>query len=100
MRPYMTDLLEKHEQTNEQARLHEELEREDLQWLMQHQSGRRFVWRLFDRCGFHRPSYTGESLSTSFNEGQRNIALLVLHDLFRFCPNQYFLMLKENTEPR
>lgn len=60
-------------------------------------SGRRFVWRQLQRAGVFRSSFTGNS-QTFFNEGQRNIGLMLLTDVHEFCPEQYIPMLKESKE--
>jgi hypothetical protein len=56
----------------------------DLRTLMQSIEGRRFIWRLLDRAGVFRTSFTGNS-TTFFNEGQRNMGLIVLADVHEAC---------------
>ena len=79
---------------------HEErTEVEDLKYVMSNKRGRRFVWRLLDRAGIYRSSFTGNS-TTFFNEGQRNIGLMLVAEIHDACPEQYTLMVKENRSVR
>lgn len=72
--------------------------RDELSRLMDTAWGRRLMWRLLSRTGMYRSSFTGESLTTSFNEGQRNIGLVYVAELTEFCPQQYARMFSENSE--
>lgn len=77
----------------------ERTEIEDLKWVMSNKRGRRFVWRLMERTGLYRTSFTGNS-TTFFNEGQRNIGLFLVSEIHEACPDQYTLMVKENKGVR
>lgn len=84
----------------EQSALQRKKEREgqieDFKWLMGDQRGRRFIWRLLEKAGVYRSSFTGNS-STFFNEGQRNMGLMVIGELHAICPELYVTMIKENS---
>jgi len=67
---------------------------EDLKWLMGHKQGRRFVWRLLEKAGVYRTSFTGNS-ETFFREGMRNLGLFVLSEVMEVTPEQFAQMLKE-----
>lgn len=69
---------------------------EDFLWMMGDKRGRRFIWRLLDKAGVFRSSFTGNS-NTFFLEGQRNIGLMVLDEIHSNCPDLYVTMLKENS---
>ncbi len=45
--------------------------------------GRAFVWEQMTRCGTFGGSFTGEALSSAFNEGKRHIGTLALIDIQR-----------------
>lgn len=75
------------------------LAKNDLVWLMGEARGRRFIWRLLDKAGIYRTSFTGNS-TTFFNEGQRNLGLWVQAMLIEHCPEKYFAMLNEQKEYR
>ena len=70
------------------------IEAEDLKWIMENRRGRRFVWRLLSKAGIYRSSFTGNS-TTFFQEGMRNIGLMIVHDIHEVCPDQYSVMVKE-----
>lgn len=73
-------------------RRHQEVE--DFKWLMAHRSGRRIVWRWLSEAGVYRTSFTGNS-STFFNEGKRNMGLMLIAEIHELTPDAYGLMLKE-----
>jgi hypothetical protein len=62
--------------------------------VMATREGRRYVWWLLDQCGVFRTSFTGNS-ATFFNEGQRNVGLMLIADINAACPEQYIVMLDE-----
>lgn len=61
---------------------------------MNTEQGRRFIWRLLGLCGVYRTSFTGNS-GTFFNEGARNIGLMVLADVQEVALDAYLQMVKE-----
>jgi hypothetical protein len=87
------------EQSDERQRLAVEQEKDDFKWLMGSKRGRRIVWRLLERTGVFRTSFTGNS-ETFFREGQRNVGLMLMAQIHEVCPDQYALMLKEQVNVR
>ena len=87
------------EQSDERQRLAIEQEKDDFKWLMGSKRGRRIVWRLLERTGVFRTSFTGNS-ETFFREGQRNVGLMLMAQIHEVCPDQYALMLKEQQNVR
>lgn len=83
--------------TSRKARLSAQIEVEDFKWIMSNKRGRRFVWRLLDKAGVFRSSFTGNS-ETFFREGQRNLGLQVLAMIHEHTPDAYTLMLSEQRE--
>ena len=69
---------------------------EDFLWMMGDKRGRRFVWRLLEKAGVYRSSFTGNS-NTFFLEGQRNMGLMIMDEIHSNCPDLYVIMLKENS---
>lgn len=67
---------------------------EDFQGLMDDPRFRRFAWRLLEKTGVFRSSFTGNS-ETFFREGARNVGLWLMDDLHTHTPDAYVLMLKE-----
>jgi hypothetical protein len=70
-------------------------EADDIKWLMSGKRGRRVMWRLLDRAGVFRSSFTGNS-ETFFREGQRNIGLAYMAQVHEFSPETYQSMVEEN----
>lgn len=59
--------------------------------------GRRFVWGMLERCGVYSLSYTGDPTRTAFNEGMRNVGLLLIALLNECGDEWYGVMQKENS---
>lgn len=76
------------------AKLRRDQELDDVRALMDLPAGRRFMWRLLERAGIYRTTFTGNS-ATFFNEGMRNLGLIFVADVHEACPEQYTRMLAE-----
>lgn len=87
------------EQSEERNKLAADQEKADMQWLMGSKRGRRIMWRLLERTGVYRSSFTGNS-ETFFREGQRNVGLMLMAQIHEVCPDQYAMMLKEQQNVR
>lgn len=74
-----------------------ETEQNDLRQLLSTKWGRRLVWRILERTGQHRTSFTGNS-TTFFNEGQRNIGLWLVDEVLSVDTKKYLLMIEENNK--
>jgi hypothetical protein len=72
-------------------------ELDDLRQLLKTKWGRRLVWRVLEKAGIHRTSFTGNS-TTFFNEGQRNIGLWLESEVTDADTNGYLQMIKENNK--
>tara|TARA_R100000306_G_C4355091_1_gene132245 strand:- start:665 stop:967 length:303 start_codon:yes stop_codon:yes gene_type:complete len=72
-----------------------ETELEDLKKLLGVSYGRRLAWRVLEKAGVHRTSFTGNS-TTYFNEGARNIGCWFLSEIMEADLDAYVIMLKEN----
>lgn len=62
-------------------------ELEDVKWLLKHQSGVRFLKRLFSEGRIFSSTFTGNSQGF-FLEGQRNLALVFLGDVVEAAPEK------------
>jgi hypothetical protein len=69
----------------------------DFRWLMSSKRGRRIVWRSLERAGVFRTSFSTNSMSMAFAEGNRNSGLALLDQIHRTCPEVYPVMLGENA---
>ncbi len=70
----------------------------DLFTIMNTDQGRRFIYRLLDLAGVYRISYTGNSQSTAFNEGKRNIGLFIQSEITESDEGLYFKMITEHKK--
>jgi hypothetical protein len=77
----------------------QETEAEDLRKLLDTEWGRRIVWRILDKAGVHRISFSGNS-TTFFNEGMRNIGCWFLDEVMDADTDAYLQVLKENRKEK
>ena len=57
--------------------------------------GRRLYYFILEQAGVFRSSFTGNS-TTFFNEGARNVGLIMLRDLMEAKPDALNQMMREN----
>lgn len=81
----------------DKAKLQRHNEAEDMKWLMGSKRGRRIMWRLLEKTRIFRSSFTGNS-ETFFNEGMRNVGLMLMAQINETCPEQYTNMVQEQQE--
>ena len=84
--------------TEEQVARAQQIEIDDVKWLMSNTKGRRIVYRLLEQAGVYRLSFNTNALSMAFNEGARNSGLRLLHQVSTHCPERYAEMLNEKGE--
>ena len=79
----------------------------DVGKILKTSEGRRYFWRLMDKCGVFRTSFTLNSNQTAFNEGMRDIGLETLRNIteadssaFAQMQNEYVSALKSKKEAR
>lgn len=68
---------------------------EDVKWLMSSPRGRRLVWWLLGKSGVNRTSFNNSGSVMAFNEGQRNIGLMLQAEVLDASPDAYMTMLTE-----
>lgn len=68
---------------------------EDIKWLMSSPRGRRIAWWLLEKAGVNRTSFNNSGSVMAFNEGQRNIGLMVQAQIIELAPEAYMTMLTE-----
>lgn len=77
------------------------LEQLDVIAMMSEPYGRRLVHRLLAQAGVFAASYTqGDPHHTAFREGARNVGNWLLAQVVAETPEQYALMLKEQSDVR
>ena len=72
----------------------QEREQGDIRKVLSLPEGRRFVWKLMSDAGVFRSSFTGNS-QTFFNEGQRNMGLVILNQVMTAKPDAFTQMQAE-----
>lgn len=72
-------------------------EQEDLKWLMGAKRGRRIMHRQLERAGVWQLSFNTNAMTMAFNEGRRNEGLALTNKLMVSCPEQWAMMIKENS---
>lgn len=95
-----TDIDEQDRAKAEQAeavRVTRDTESADFRWLMGSRRGRRIVWRMLERAGVFRSSFSANSMGMAFAEGCKNEGLRILNQIHTLCPDQYSVMTKEAT---
>lgn len=95
-----TDLLAEADRDAERAKnadQEKEQEARDWQFLLGDARGRRVVWRLLEKAGVFRVSFVPDAMQLAFNEGNRNLGLMVQAKVIEHAPGAYLEMLKESA---
>lgn len=71
---------------------------EDIQFVMDSEQGRRVIWSLLEKGQVFGTCFNVEPHITAFNEGQRNLALVLFQRVMAHCPDQYLKMAAEAGE--
>jgi len=71
---------------------------DDIQFVMGSEQGRRVVWSLLEKGQVFGTCFNVEPHITAFNEGQRNLALVLFQRVMTNCPDQYLKMAVEASE--
>ena len=78
-----------------QHKLRRQREVEKLGQMLKDKDNRAFVWRILENCGVYHTSFTGNDATTNFNEGKRQIGLMILEELSEVDPSAFSLMQRE-----
>ena len=76
----------------------EQREKDDIKFVMDSEQGRRVVWGLLERGQVFGTCFNVDPHITAFNEGQRNLALVLFQRVMTHCPDQYLKMAAEASE--
>jgi hypothetical protein len=63
--------------------------------IMSQPQTRAWLYNLLTDCNMYRTSFDRSALSMSFNEGARNVGLVITANIMRVCPESYAQMLRE-----
>ena len=68
---------------------------DDIQFVMGSEQGRRVIWSLLEKGQVFGACFNVDPQITAFNEGQRNLALVLFQRVMAHCPEQYLKMAAE-----
>ncbi|MEB0942241.1 hypothetical protein [Citrobacter braakii] len=71
---------------------------DDIQFVMGSEQGRRVIWSLLEKGQVFGACFNVDPHITAFNEGQRNLALVLFQRVMAHCPDQYLKMAAEASE--
>ena len=71
---------------------------DDIQFVMGSEQGRRVIWSLLEKGQVFGACFNVDPHITAFNEGQRNLALVLFQRVMANCPDQYLKMAAEAGE--
>lgn len=71
---------------------------DDIQFVMGSEQGRRVIWSLLEKGQVFGTCFNVEPHISAFNEGQRNLALVLFQRVMTNCPEQYLKMAAEANE--
>ncbi|MEP8938435.1 hypothetical protein ABKU80_09325 [Enterobacter mori] len=96
----MTDFDEEELRIQNERKKHdlEQLEKDDIKFVMDSEQGRRVVWGLLEKGQVFGTCFNVDPNITAFNEGQRNLALVLFQRVMTHCPDQYLKMAAEASE--
>ena len=75
-----------------------EREISDIRFVMGSEQGRRVIWSLLEKGQVFGSCFTVDPQVTAFNEGQRNLALVLFQRVMAHCPDQYLVMANEASK--
>lgn len=70
----------------------------DLQQVLATPRGRRWVWRVLSLARIYEQSFTGDPLTTAFNEGRRAVGNQILAELNEAAPDAFVSMIREHQQ--
>jgi len=96
----MTDFDEEELRIQNDRKRHdlEQRDKDDIKFVMDSEQGRRVVWSVLEKGQVFGTCFNVEPHITAFNEGQRNLALVLLQRVMAHCPDQYLKMAAEASE--
>ena len=96
----MTDFDEEELRIQNERKKHdlEQREKDDIKFVMDSEQGRRVIWSLLEKGQVFGTCFNVAPNITAFNEGQRNLALVLFQRVMTHCPDQYLKMAAEASE--
>lgn len=96
----MMDIDEEELRIQNERKKHDLAQRDidDIKFVMGSEQGRRVIWSLLEKGQVFGACFSVDPHITAFNEGQRNLALVLLQRVMAHCPDQYLKMAAEASE--
>lgn len=96
----MTDFDEEELRIQNERKKHdlEQRDIDDILFVMGSEQGRRVIWSLLEKGQVFGACFNVDPQITAFNEGQRNLALVLFQRVMTHCPDQYLKMAAEASE--
>ena len=88
------------DETESRERLAQEVEDQDLRWLMSSKRGRRIVWRLLAEAKPHADPFNTNAIIMSRNVGTQIYGRWLFARVQSLCIELYVVMVKENDGRR
>ncbi len=76
----------------------QDIELDDMRFLLSTPQGRRYLWRHLDWCGLYRSPEDSRGDVTQRNIGAQNVARKVLADIVKADPKLWLKMQEENLD--
>jgi hypothetical protein len=94
----MNELIDtsKQEKAEKKADRKRNRELSDIRFILKSPEGRRFYWRVMSTAGVFVRSYTGDTNSTMFNEGKRELGNFLFSELFEAKPEAFAQLQQEH----
>lgn len=86
---------EKLAEAERKARDQRDVELNCIREILTTYQGRQFLWNILSRCHVYKTSMSGRKHDVIFQEGERNIGLWLLNEVFTAMPNAYTLIRSE-----
>jgi hypothetical protein len=93
---YSDAIEEKNKEAQKEYTRKKDREIDDLKTVLKKPEGRRFVYKVLSECGVFKASFSLNSMQTAFQEGRRDIGILLLKMLDEAEPQAYSQMLTEH----
>jgi hypothetical protein len=80
------------------AKIQDQTEEGDIEWLMKSKRGRRVLLRVINRSGVYASSFHQNSMTMAYNEGARMEGLHTVKIINSVAPDLFMTMLKEAND--
>ena len=97
-KPYDAGDKDQVEKAENKDKKKERQRRQDLANILRTEGGRRFIWWLLGECGMYKSSFDKHSNTMSFNEGERNIGILLNDETFLASPQMSLQMMLDGKK--